>query len=79
MAIERAVTETAAMHRIKRKLKTEGQIVKSGCDRNPGMGKFWVCDQHTGTIEWGFDDIEATARDLGCVKPYEKVRATATA
>ncbi len=73
------VTERALFSRINRKLKKEGEILRR-CRENSrfyaDMGPYYAVDVVSNTVTArGVSDLEAWGRDLGVMRPFEKLAA----
>lgn len=75
MTEKKLISEPAVLKRVRRKLRAEGQFLKqsTGGPYTERMGAYWVLSATSGGFEWGFDDLEATARELGCLKSWEAI------
>jgi hypothetical protein len=69
------VTMKALMARINRKLKANGEILKTARSPNveTSVGRYFICDVNRNTITRQRIDPETLARELGVLPAWERV------
>ena len=73
-----SVSVRALLGRVNRKMSYQGIVVRrcrSSSKWYNELGEFYGCDHHTDFIDkrWLHIDLEELGRDLGVLKPYEKL------
>ena len=70
-----AITTRALIQRINRKLKPEGEMLKTGRGRARGsVGEYYVVNFNRNWITRQHVDLEALGRELGCLMAWEELR-----
>lgn len=71
--MQKTVSERALMARINRKLDEDGEKLKKARQSEQAeLGNYYVVSENQNTVTaHGIDDLEAWARDLGVLKPFE--------
>lgn len=75
---KRTITVSAAVSRVRRKLAKEGTGFRTNRGEwNLDLRCFYAFDLNRNTLEWAidFDQLEATARELGVLGEHERVEA----
>jgi hypothetical protein len=67
------ITERALVQRINRKLKGQGEALRTTRGRRGDLGDFYVVDLNRNFVVDKHVDLEECGRELGVLKPHERM------
>jgi len=69
------ITERALLQRINRKLKSEGEQLRTARSQNveTSVGRYYIVDLERNVIAYQHVDPEALGRKLGAIQPWEEL------
>ena len=72
------VSERALMARVNRKLRDNDEVLRHAAELSrawSNLGSYYTVNVRINGVTRSHIDIEELARELGCLKPYERVSA----